>query len=804
MTKIYIDVSSLLQTRFLTGIQRVVRSICGEFLKNHPDEVVLLSDCRETGRFRVVSHSYFEQRFLVGKGEAELTNECLEITLDDMAAGSVFFDLDSAWAAPQKRSALVPELKARGIRWTAYVYDVCPVTYPQYAHPNTVFQFVEFFGTVIRHADAVVVSTRASADALRHVCAEIGRPCPPVHVSWLGCDFDMADASAPVNEDVVASLTGRKYLLAVGTIEPRKNHALLLDVFDTFLLPRGVSLVLVGRFGWNCTELRERISSSAAFGRSLFHFQGIDDATLDWLYAHAFASVMPTYAEGFGLPLVESLLKGVPALVSDIPVMREVGGDYAVYFDNQDENDFIRVVGGLLDDEARYAALREKVKYYRGVTWAEVGGTVYAALETLAPPARKPRTEVRQFVLLTARFEDAQTLLPYIDRFMPFIDRVLLLCPDALAARRDELLGGRLRLSFLCDSQILDGEPLPEDHAKRNFFLRCRAMKSDLLEDVFIMSDDDYRPMTTIKRDIFVDEAGYKGYFSYDLRNWRGSTSAFSSFDQGVFAELAFLLENDYPTRQYAAHMPEIIDKAIFLEMLAAHPGMETKGFLDWDVYFNYLQAKYPTLLEVRPYVTMGWPGAATDWPVAMLPPRYLFENHYAHLYGEGQIFVGIPDVLDENYEENCRRKIARYDGRLRKFHGWQSAYSAYERLYERRSGFKPFFKVRVSDDSITVHLPDWIDLPEGGFVRVTVYLEGPCDGLAIHYVLRDAQGNAVYDIKDHPVRIVPEPPALSLPVFSAPGMATFEMHARRGGSEFMARAPIAKDRPIGPQGFSA
>jgi hypothetical protein len=295
----------------------------------------------------------------------------------------------------------------------------------------------------------------------------------------------------------------------VGTIEPRKNLALLFDAFNNSLFKQDVCLVLVGKVGWNVLALMECVNASPEFGRRLFHFQGKNDATLSWLYDHAFATAMPTLDEGFGLPLVESLLRGVPAIVSDIPVMREVGGDFPVYFNNRDEHDFVRVVRELMADETRYAALKSRLADYRGVTWREVAGRMFDAIRTYIPPERLPRTDVRQLVLLTARFDDAQALLPYIDRFMPFIDRVLLLCPDALAERRDELDGGRLRLSFLSDSQVLAGEPLPEDHAKRNFFLRCLAMKSDLVEDVFIMSDDDYRPMTTIGKDVFVDKKSY-------------------------------------------------------------------------------------------------------------------------------------------------------------------------------------------------------------------------------------------------------------------------------------------------------
>ena len=797
MTKIYIDISDLLKDRYLSGIQRVVRSVCHELAALRPNEVVLLSCRTDPKTFWIVPEEFFERRFVEGDNEVELPADLAELSIDDIEAGSVFLDLDSFWDVPLKRSVLVPELKARGIKWVAYVYDVCPVVQPQFSHPNTVFQFIEYIGTIIGHADRIIVSTNDTASALRQLCSELGRQCPPLSVSSLGCNFKRVETGVQPDEAVVSALEGKRYVLYVGTIEPRKNHSLLIDAFDADLFAKGLSLVLVGRVGWNCADIKERIDSSPYMGSQLLHFSGIDDATLEWLYSHAFVTAMPTFGEGFGLPVVESLLHGVPPLVSDIPVMREVGGEAALYFDNRDERDFVRLLNGLISDESAYVAARAKASSYIGVTWREVGERIDKALRQLEPPPRKPLCNVRQLVLLTARFEDAQTLLPYIDRFMPFIENVLLLCPDELAARKDDFNCGRLKLSFLCDSQILAGNPLPEDHAKRNFFLRCLAMKSNLLDDVFIMSDDDYRPMTTIQRDVFVDESSYKGYYSYDLRDWLGSTSGFSSFDKAVFGEREFLRENGYPTKQYACHMPQIIEKAIFLEMLAAHPGIELKGYLDWDVYFNFLQARYPSLLEVRPHVALCWPGSATDWPVRVKQPQYLYENHYAHLYGEKGIFAGIPDSLDGDYEEHCRQKIARYDAKIVQFMGWQRQYDDYVRLYKKRHGLLPFFKVRVRDDAVSIKMPEWVDLPAGGFVRIPVHLVGDCEGLQLRYRLRDAAGNVLLDIKDRPVRIVPEPPILSLPVFTTPGMASFELYAVRGETKCSASAPICQDRPM-------
>ncbi len=304
MPKIYIDISPLVLAEFLTGIQRVVRSVCGELIANHPGEIVLLHELRDLCAFKIVPVEYFTRRFVEGDTAAEFPENCRAMTLDEIEGGSIFFDLDSVWNSPKKRSSLVPELKARGIKWMAYVYDICSITHPQCASENTIFNFLEYIGTVVRHADAVMVSTRHVAESYRGLCEKLGRKCQPTSVTWLGCDFKAGDVDAAVDGDVIAALEGKKYVLSVGTIEPRKNISLLLDAFSNTLFDKDVSLVIVGKKGWNVDNLIECINSSEEYGRRLFHFVGMNDATLSWLYDHAFATALPTFDEGFGLPLV--------------------------------------------------------------------------------------------------------------------------------------------------------------------------------------------------------------------------------------------------------------------------------------------------------------------------------------------------------------------------------------------------------------------------------------------------------------------------------------------------------------------
>ena len=119
----------------------------------------------------------------------------------------------------------------------------------------------------------------------------------------------------------------------VGTIEPRKNHGHLLDAFD-ILWQNGVnvSLCFVGKVGWKCQALMKRVEMHRELKRHLFMLEDLSDTELEYCYRKSRSLVFPASVEGFGLPLVEAMQRGLPVMASDIAVFREVGGDYVAYF----------------------------------------------------------------------------------------------------------------------------------------------------------------------------------------------------------------------------------------------------------------------------------------------------------------------------------------------------------------------------------------------------------------------------------------------------------------------------------------
>lgn len=187
--------------------------------------------------------------------------------------------------------------------------------------------------------------------------------------------------------------TPERYVLHVGTIEPRKNIDLLLRVWETWTAedPAAPALVLCGRRGWKSGGLHEAFAAAEAAGW-LRHPGYVDDDALAALYRRALAVVCPSRYEGFGLPLVEALAAGVPVLASDAAVFREVAGDAAIFLPVDDAAAWRRTLAELAADASLRARLgargRERARTF---DWAAAAARTRAVLERAARDTRPSR-----------------------------------------------------------------------------------------------------------------------------------------------------------------------------------------------------------------------------------------------------------------------------------------------------------------------------------------------------------------------------------------------------------------------------
>jgi glycosyltransferase involved in cell wall biosynthesis len=206
------------------------------------------------------------------------------------------------------------------VRAAFFVHDLLPLDRPEF-FPHRYVELTERrLVTIARHGTAFITSTNVVRDRLLEELRKRGRSDPPVHVAPLP---SLLIAASP---PAFAKAALAPYFLVVGTIEPRKNHLLLLDLWCEFAsrgenVPR---LLALGAPGWKNDEALSRFAHSNSIRRHVLNVGRVSAAALAQLIANAQALLMPSFDEGYGLPVVEALTVGTPVIASDIPVFREI------------------------------------------------------------------------------------------------------------------------------------------------------------------------------------------------------------------------------------------------------------------------------------------------------------------------------------------------------------------------------------------------------------------------------------------------------------------------------------------------
>uniref|UniRef100_UPI004056675A glycosyltransferase family 4 protein n=1 Tax=Acetatifactor sp. TaxID=1872090 RepID=UPI004056675A len=371
--KVFIDVSVLTLATFVTGIQRVTREITVRLIGCKEMEIILLHYNAADNAYYRIDNQAFVEYYTEHKGikEKMITKEAVPVSV--IGQGCVFFDLDAAWMCRMKRSYLLPILKAQGTRIVAHIYDIISITHPQYCLERGVYNFMDFLGAHLQYADDIIVNAQATVDELEKLPGRIGCKLPACHVVPLGADFRVRKeiADEDVNSNIVKTVKENPYILMVGTIEPRKNHKLLLEAYDKGLKELGYNIIMAGYMGWDMEEFQERLHHHPDYGTRIHHFEGLDDNTITYLYQNAKFLVFCSYTEGFGLPIIEAIQRGTPVLAADVPVLREVGGDYCVWFEQDSVEELIGQISYLNEDAQAYRKLKEMFMSFEAITWKE-------------------------------------------------------------------------------------------------------------------------------------------------------------------------------------------------------------------------------------------------------------------------------------------------------------------------------------------------------------------------------------------------------------------------------------------------
>jgi glycosyltransferase involved in cell wall biosynthesis len=290
------------------------------------------------------------------------------------------FLTDSSWDA-QEMFELIRNNKDIYV----IIYDLIPIL-----NPDIVFDFqkkhlVEWIHYVLKFSSKCLCISQSVANDLISYYRQIGFVREkPLEIYTIHLGFDIPELNGGVRDDLRNFVGQAMTFLTVGTVEPRKNHLLLLNSVKQVLKKnpeRKIQLLILGRDGWLNDDFKRVYESDDMIKDNILWVKDASDDEVQWAYRNCAALVYPTKNEGFGLPLVEAARFSLPIICSDIPIIHEIVGDNADYFTVDDIESLSDALVRWIDSDIHPDS--SKVKMY---TWKECAMEVVGILNKRAKP----------------------------------------------------------------------------------------------------------------------------------------------------------------------------------------------------------------------------------------------------------------------------------------------------------------------------------------------------------------------------------------------------------------------------------
>jgi len=237
------------------------------------------------------------------------------------------------------------------VRPVYLVHDLIPITHPEYCRAGEAERHRERMRSVLTTGAGVIGNSQATLDDLARFANDEGLKMPPSVAAWLGTD--------PLPAAVAVNEADRPTFVVLSTIEARKNHLMLLQVWERLIDRLGSKtplLLIIGQRGWEAAPVFDLLDHSEKLRSHVVELNHCSDEELAGHLSSARALLFPSLVEGYGLPLVEALGLGVPVIASDLPVFREIGGHIPTYRNPTDETQWEEAI---LDYAETHSAKRK-------------------------------------------------------------------------------------------------------------------------------------------------------------------------------------------------------------------------------------------------------------------------------------------------------------------------------------------------------------------------------------------------------------------------------------------------------------
>lgn len=370
-------VDRFLQNRLPTGVDRVSLQYLQHFLGRSHALVRFAGRWMELGQ--LASRRVFEA-LLDGSGDGRSTvRRCVvqayACSWRQHHRGVLFNTGHSGLDHPNYGA----EVARRSLKPIFFLHDLIPISHPEYCRAGEAERHHRRLETMLSVGKGLIVNSSATRDELLAYASERGVAVPPCAVALL--------APARLPEPNRDRPMAKPYFVVLGTIEPRKNHSLLLHVWRQLVAELGEAapqLVVIGQRGWECEQVVDLLDRCSALQGHVTELSRCNDRDLATWLGHAQALLFPSFIEGFGMPLVEALMHRVPVIATDLPVFREIAGEIPFYLDPLDGPGWRQAILDLARRDSTTRTMQlERMAGYAPPTWEQHFAVVDNLLRTI-------------------------------------------------------------------------------------------------------------------------------------------------------------------------------------------------------------------------------------------------------------------------------------------------------------------------------------------------------------------------------------------------------------------------------------
>ncbi len=360
----------------VTGIQRVLAGIALNIIESgNPDARFVLTDDIggiEEGDFWLLENA--DVLAVIAYATGDYVEHSRLIKLMKMAEGRArpiragkghtIIMIGAFWGLGNTIGKFLPAKRA-GARLGAYIYDIIPISHPEYCDADLIRYFSMAFAEICLVIDFALTISDFTRLKVEEYLSENGGRSIPMWTVPLAHSLTGPPSTLQSWPKALQRIEGRDYVAYVSTIEGRKNHLYVVEAWKR-LIAEGVEvpdLVFVGRKGWRNSGLFDLLESTRNLNGRVHIVHDLSDAELNAVYENCLFTVFTSFVEGWGLPVGESLLHGKPCVVSNTASLPEVGGDFVEYIDPLNLTEGIEVFRKMITDrnylEERARNIRE-------------------------------------------------------------------------------------------------------------------------------------------------------------------------------------------------------------------------------------------------------------------------------------------------------------------------------------------------------------------------------------------------------------------------------------------------------------